>query len=114
MSDISRGSLSESPAKQSTSNIEYVKAHLAGFAEKDAVSLDVYYRVSPRFIAGVREMAALIGQTVAFPESVQFLGGCNCAFKSPTVPTCRDRAEHLADCPAKDSGYPVGTFLGGL
>lgn len=39
------------------------------------------------------------------------LGGCNCYFKAPTVPTCRSPETHLDDCPAKGSGYPVGVFL---
>jgi hypothetical protein len=37
-----------------------------------------------------------------------YAGGCTCADKTPTVPTCRDPKTHLEDCPAKDSGYLVG------
>ena len=36
------------------------------------------------------------------------LGACNCADRTPTVPVYRDAMTHLDDCPAKDTGYPVG------
>lgn len=54
-----------------------------------------------------------VGQivTLTFPEPQKYLGGCNCAFKAPTVPTCRDQMTHLDDCPAKRSGFPVGAYL---
>jgi hypothetical protein len=42
------------------------------------------------------------------PEFPRYAGGCNCAVKTPTVPTYRDPREHLDDCPAKGSGYAVG------
>jgi hypothetical protein len=40
----------------------------------------------------------------------RYLGGCNCVGKTPTVPVFRDPMTHLDDCPAKDSGYPVGSL----
>jgi hypothetical protein len=36
------------------------------------------------------------------------MSDCTCWDKTPTVPVFRDRNEHLPDCPAKDSGKPVG------
>lgn len=40
----------------------------------------------------------------------KYLGGCTCTFKAPTIPTCRDPMQHLDDCPAKGTGYPVGAW----
>ncbi len=55
------------------------------------------------------------GGAVAIPASVlpegvpsPYLGRCTCAGKPPSVPLYRDAMTHLDDCPAKDTGYPVG------
>lgn len=45
---------------------------------------------------------------VVAPAPSPMLGGCTCYDKAPTVPVFRDRMTHLDDCPAKDSGHPVG------
>lgn len=49
--------------------------------------------------------------TLRYPPQTQWAGGCNCAFKAPTPPTCRDIMDHLPDCPAFLSGLPVGLVL---
>ena len=49
---------------------------------------------------------------VPYP-AISMLGGCDCWNKAPSVPTCRDSMQHLEDCPARGSGYPVGTYIAG-
>ena len=44
-------------------------------------------------------------------DATPALGGCTCYNKPPTPPTCRDPNEHLPNCPAVGSGYPVGAFM---
>lgn len=47
----------------------------------------------------------------ATPAPTRYVGGCNCAFNAPTVPTFRDPRTHLDDCPAKGSGFLVGQLV---
>jgi len=52
-----------------------------------------------------------VPSTPSTDTPTKYLGGCNCAWKAPTVPVYRGPNTHLDDCPARDSGYPVGGIL---
>lgn len=86
---------------------------------KEIVTFEIVYAPGPR-VARVRDgWANVIIPPGAVPAgswsslglaTPPSLGGCTCYDKAPTVPTCRSRSEHLANCPGRDSGFAVGVF----
>ena len=78
----------------------------------DAITL-VHSNLRRLYVALLeRDERAWLGEqgAMVITTMTQYLGGCTCTFKAPTIPTCRDPMQHLDDCPAKGTGYPVGAW----
>jgi hypothetical protein len=84
--------------------LEMHRVHVAAWIVK-ATSADVERSARPSSLVDDS-----LGVVLGAVPAMQCLGGCNCWDKAPTIPTCRSRDEHLDDCPAKGSDFPVGVL----